>query len=44
MSWTCWPRKCGGSGGKWRFDKDHRMLFIDKIVGGSIPQGIHRSD
>jgi elongation factor G len=27
-----------GSGGKWRFDKDHRMLFIDKIVGGSIPK------
>jgi elongation factor G len=28
----------GGSGGKWRFDKDHRMLFIDKTVGGSIPK------
>src|SRR5260221_3805580 len=28
----------GGSGGKWRFDKDHRFLFIDKIVGGSIPR------
>jgi elongation factor G len=25
-------------GGKWRFDKEHRMLFIDKIVGGSIPK------
>jgi translation elongation factor EF-G len=25
-------------GGKWRFDKEHRMLFIDKIVGGSIPR------
>ena len=37
-NWTCWPRKWRGSGGKWRFDKEHRMLFIDKIVGGSIPK------
>jgi elongation factor G len=28
----------GGPGGKWRFDKDHRFLFIDKIVGGSVPR------
>src|SRR5262250_1789425 len=28
----------GGPGGKWRFDKDHRFLFIDKIVGGAIPR------
>jgi elongation factor G len=28
----------GGSGGKWRFDKEHRLLFIDKLVGGSIPK------
>jgi len=27
-----------GSGGKWRFDKEHRMLFIDKIIGGAIPK------
>ncbi len=27
-----------GSGGKWRYDKEHRMLFIDKIMGGSIPK------
>jgi elongation factor G len=27
-----------GKGGKWRFDKEHRLLFIDKIVGGSIPK------
>jgi elongation factor G len=27
-----------GSGGKWRYDKEHRMLFIDKIIGGSIPK------
>jgi elongation factor G len=25
-------------GGKWRFDKEHRLLFIDKIVGGAIPK------
>ena len=31
-------KQVGGSGGKWRFDKEHRMLFIDKIVGGSIPK------
>ena len=34
----------GGSAGKWRFDKEHRLLFIDKIVGGSIPARIYRSD
>ena len=28
----------GGSTGKWKFDKEHRFLFIDKIVGGSIPR------
>jgi len=28
----------GGSGGKWRYNKDHRLLFIDKTVGGSIPR------
>src|SRR2546430_16990518 len=28
----------GGPAGKWKFDKDHRFLFIDKIVGGSIPR------
>ena len=31
-------KEVAGSGGKWRFDKDHRMLFIDKTVGGSIPK------
>ena len=25
-------------GGKWRFDKEHRLLFIDRIIGGSIPR------
>src|SRR5258705_586559 len=24
----------GGSGGKWKFDKEHRFLFIDKVIGG----------
>src|SRR5260370_30962795 len=28
----------GGSAGKWKFDKEHRFLFIDKIIGGSIPR------
>jgi elongation factor G len=27
-----------GKGGKWHFDKEHRLLFVDKIVGGSIPR------
>jgi elongation factor G len=31
-------KEVSGSGGKWRFDKEHRMLFIDKIVGGAIPK------
>jgi elongation factor G len=31
-------KEVAGSGGKWRFDKEHRMLFIDKTVGGSIPK------
>jgi elongation factor G len=31
-------QEVAGKGGKWRFDKDHRMLFIDKIVGGAIPR------
>jgi elongation factor G len=31
-------KKVAGKGGKWRFDKEHRMLFIDKTIGGSIPK------
>jgi elongation factor G len=31
-------KRVAGSGGKWRFDKEHRMLFIDKVVGGAIPK------
>jgi elongation factor G len=28
----------GGKGGKFSFDKEHRLLFIDKVVGGSVPR------
>jgi elongation factor G len=28
----------GSTPGKWKFDKEHRFLFIDKIIGGSIPR------
>jgi elongation factor G len=28
----------GGSASKWKFDKVHRFLFVDKVVGGSIPR------
>jgi elongation factor G len=28
----------GGPAGKWKFDKEHRFLFIDKIIGGAIPR------
>jgi elongation factor G len=28
----------GGPAGKWKYDKEHRFLFIDKVVGGSIPR------
>ncbi len=28
----------GNTPGKWKFDKEHRFLFIDKIIGGSIPR------
>ena len=31
-------KQVAGKGGKWRFDKEHRLLFIDKVVGGSIPK------
>jgi elongation factor G len=31
-------KNVAGSGGKWRFDKEHRFLFIDKIFGGAIPK------
>ena len=34
----------GGSAGKWNFDKEHRLLFIDKVVGGSIPARVYRAD
>src|SRR5205807_485614 len=28
----------GGPAGKWKFDKEHRLLFIDRIIGGSVPR------
>jgi|HubBroStandDraft_5_1064220.scaffolds.fasta_scaffold08562_2 elongation factor G len=28
----------GGKPGKFSFDKEHRLLFIDKIIGGSVPR------
>ena len=31
-------KSVAGSGGKWRFDKEHRLLFVDKVVGGAIPR------
>jgi elongation factor G len=31
-------KQVAGSGSRWRFNKEHRLLFIDKIVGGSIPK------
>ncbi len=31
-------KQVAGSGGRWKFDKEHRLLFIDKIIGGSIPR------
>ena len=31
-------KSVAGKGGKWRFDKEHRLLFIDKIIGGAIPR------
>jgi elongation factor G len=31
-------KKIAGSGARWRFDKEHRLLFIDRIVGASIPK------
>jgi elongation factor G len=31
-------QKVAGKGGKWRYDKDHRLLFIDKVFGGAIPR------
>ncbi len=31
-------KQVAGRGAKWRFDKEHRLLFIDKIVGGVIPK------
>src|SRR2546429_2330780 len=29
-------KSVAGAGGKWKFDKEHRFLFVDKIFGGAI--------
>ncbi|HTV58660.1 MAG TPA: elongation factor G [Verrucomicrobiae bacterium] len=31
-------KQVAGKGAKWRFDKEHRLLFIDKVFGGAIPR------
>jgi elongation factor G len=31
-------KEIAGAKVKWRFDKEHRLLFIDHIVGGAIPK------
>ncbi len=31
-------KSVAGSGGKWHFDKEHRLLFVDKVIGGAIPR------
>ncbi len=31
-------KQVAGKGAKWRFDKEHRLLFVDKIAGGAIPK------
>ncbi len=31
-------KQVAGSGGRWKFDKEHRFLFIDKVLGGAIPK------
>ncbi|MCL6482545.1 MAG: elongation factor G, partial [Firmicutes bacterium] len=31
-------KQVAGPGAKWRFDRVHRLLFVDRIVGGVIPK------
>ena len=31
-------KQVAGPGAKWRFDRVHRLLFVDRIVGGAIPK------
>jgi elongation factor G len=33
-----WVKQISDSRAKWSFDKERRLLFINKIVGGAIPQ------
>jgi len=31
-------KQVAGAGARWRFDRGHRLLFVDRIVGGAIPK------
>jgi elongation factor G len=33
-----WVKQISGARAKWSFDKESRLLFINRIVGGTIPQ------
>jgi len=33
-----WVKDIAGARAKWSFDKESRLLFINRIIGGSIPQ------
>jgi elongation factor G len=33
-----WVKQIANSRAKWSFDKERRMLFINRIIGGAIPQ------
>jgi elongation factor G len=33
-----WVKQIASSRAKWSFDKDRRLLFINSIIGGAIPQ------
>ncbi len=33
-----WARELAGERARWTFDREHRLLFIDRIVGGVVPQ------
>ena len=40
---TRWRRRWRARAASGGIDKEHRLLFIDKVFGGAIPQGIHSS-
>jgi elongation factor G len=33
-----WAKQIAGARAKWTFDKERRLLFINRIIGGTIPQ------